>query len=61
VFESKDLLDNALRWAIHDRLCSAVYYALNYTVGYLDDPDHPEGRRKLLEEWRASFPSFSSG
>jgi hypothetical protein len=47
VFESKNLPDNALRWTIHDRLCSAVYYALNtgLNAGF-QEPD------ELLKEWR---------
>jgi hypothetical protein len=52
VFESKNLLDNALKWAIHDRLTSAVYYALNFTVGYLNDLEEPEDQDKFLQEWR---------
>jgi len=52
VFESNNLLNNALACALNDRLCSAVYYALNFTVGYLDDPEEPEAREKLLFEWR---------
>lgn len=52
MFESKNLLNNALACAINDRLYSAVYYALNFTVGYLDDQEEPEAREKLLVEWR---------
>jgi hypothetical protein len=46
VFESKDLLENALRWALYDRLCSAVYYALNFGLSTDQDPD------EILEDWR---------
>lgn len=52
MFESKNILKNALRWAIHDRLTSAVYYALNFTVGYLSHLEEPEDQDKFLEEWR---------
>jgi hypothetical protein len=52
MFESKNLLNNALTCAINDRLCSAVYYALNFTVGYFDDPEEPQAREELLVEWR---------
>jgi hypothetical protein len=53
VFESKNLLGNALQSAIYDRLCSAVYYALNYTIEYLDGlEEEPPSRDKLIEEWR---------
>jgi hypothetical protein len=51
VFESKNLLGNALQSAIYDRLCSAVYYALNYTIGYLEGLDS-QNSGKLLREWR---------
>lgn len=53
MFESKNLLVNALEGAIYDRLCSAVYYALNYTIGYLDGLEEESPiRDKLIEEWR---------
>ena len=46
MFESKNLLDNALQDAIYDRLCSAVYYALNTGL----DPDLPDPD-DLYEHW----------
>jgi hypothetical protein len=49
VFESKNLLFSALQSAIDDRLCSVVYYALNYSIGYLTGPEEPE---ELRVEWR---------
>ena len=49
---SKNLPFNALQGAIHDRLCSAVYYALNFTIGYLGYPEKSPKREKLLEGWR---------
>lgn len=51
MFESKNLLGNALQSAMYDRLCSAVYYALNYTIGYLEGLDS-QNCGKLLGEWR---------
>ena len=52
MFESKNLLVNALQSAIHDRLCSAVYYALNFTIGYLYDLEESQDHERLLKEWR---------
>ena len=46
MFESTNLINNALQGAIYDRLCSAVYSALNNAVGTSLDP---EG---LRNEWR---------
>ena len=46
MFESKDVINNALDGAIYDRLCSLVYSALNTA---LDSFDHPKAQMK---EWR---------
>lgn len=52
MFGNKNLLFNALQGAISDRLCSAVYYALNFTVGHLGVAEDTKERGKLLREWR---------
>ena len=46
MFESKNLLNDALQGAIYDRLCSMVYSALNTALD--SDPDPVE----QLKEWR---------
>lgn len=46
MFQSKNLPDDALQWAIYDRLCSAVYYALNFGLNTDQDPD------ELPDDWR---------
>jgi hypothetical protein len=49
LFESKNLLDTAMRWALHDRLCSAVYYALNFGLYTDQDPDEIPGDWRNLD------------
>jgi hypothetical protein len=47
VFESKNLLNNALAWAVHDRLCSAVYCGLNTGVNTGFDES-----KVIRKQWR---------
>jgi len=46
VFETRNLIENALQGAIYDRLCSVVYCALNTALNSFHDP------KALRKEWR---------